>query len=129
MTEQKKVLVAEDEEAVRVAVCAMLREEGYEVLCAENGEKAYEMALDQQPDLLLLDVIMPKKHGVELVKDVRSTDWGRAVPIVLLTNYTSDPYVKSLVTEGAVTLVDKNANKLDDLSGIIKKQFKDETYD
>ncbi len=78
-----RILVAEDEPDMLMGLRENLQFEGYEVLEASDGEQALDMALNQRPDLILLDIMMPKINGFDVCRQVR--DRGHTVPIVMLT--------------------------------------------
>ena len=79
----QKILVIEDEEALRVALSDRLKNEGYAVECAADGEDGFQKALHERFDLILLDVMLPRKKGFDICRDVRSA--GIVVPIIMLT--------------------------------------------
>src|SRR5258708_25908206 len=85
-----KVLIAEDSSTIRRLVAARLAADGYEVIEAADGDEAIELALRERPDLLVLDKGMPKLDGVEVVRALRAVPRTRAVPIVMLTERTSE---------------------------------------
>lgn len=85
MTSQPKVLVVDDELSARVTLEAMLSLENYELYFAENGTQALSMAAKIQPDIILLDVMMPGISGFEVCKQFRSISNLAEVPIVLVT--------------------------------------------
>ncbi|MDD5040622.1 MAG: response regulator [Patescibacteria group bacterium] len=115
MANDKKVLIVEDDESVRRVLHNELEKQGVAVLEAENGEAAFMSALKDHPDLILLDVIMPKMHGMDLLRKLREDDWGKNVPIILLTNFADDPRVVEAVKEGRCELLSKAEAKLDDI--------------
>ncbi|NOT00247.1 MAG: response regulator transcription factor [Phycisphaerales bacterium] len=78
-----RILIAEDEPDMAMGLRENLQFEGYEVLEAGDGEKALDIALKQRPDLILLDIMMPKVDGFEVCKRVR--EHGHTVPIIMLT--------------------------------------------
>ena len=83
----KKVLIAEDEAAMLNALTDKFEGEGCIVLRAENGKIALDLATKEQPDILLLDILMPEMSGMEVLSAIRTgSDWGRKVPIIMLTN-------------------------------------------
>lgn len=86
----KAVLVVDDEEAKRTAVAEALRDEGYDVTEAADGQAALDIALKDHPDLILLDIMMPKMDGITMLGHLRDDEWGYNVPVLLLTG-TSDP--------------------------------------
>lgn len=88
MTKQSKtILVVEDESDMRDALVESLEREGFEVVEAVNGGEGLQEAIARHPDLLILDVLMPKMGGMEMMKKLRQYNaWGRKVPIIMLTN-------------------------------------------
>jgi DNA-binding response OmpR family regulator len=85
-----KILVAEDSRTVRRLVCTRLLADGYEVIEAEDGEQALAAALAEHPAALVLDKVMPKLDGFEVVRQLRERDDTKAVPIVMLTEHTGE---------------------------------------
>lgn len=85
-----KILVAEDSPTVRRLVCTRLRTDGYEVIEALDGAQAYEMATSESPDALVLDKVMPKLDGFEVVRMLREREETRTVPIVMLTEHSNE---------------------------------------
>ncbi|MFA6241761.1 MAG: response regulator [Candidatus Hydrogenedentales bacterium] len=86
-----KILVADDDMASLDVMALALSAEGHEVLCATNGQEAYEMALDNQPDLVLLDIMMPIYSGYEVCELLRNdTTVPANLPVVFLTSMDAD---------------------------------------
>ena len=74
---QKKILIVEDEEDLRKLVAEQLKMAGYEVHQAGDGEEGFATARDVKPDLILSDVIMPKKDGNQFYKELKKTEYKR----------------------------------------------------
>ncbi len=85
-----KILVAEDSRTVRRLICTRLVADGYEVIEAEDGEQALALALSERPAALVLDKVMPKLDGFEVVRQLRGRHETEAVPIVMLTEHTAE---------------------------------------
>jgi two-component system, OmpR family, alkaline phosphatase synthesis response regulator PhoP len=86
MTEGRPtILVADDEEDVRELVSYRLTRSGYDVIDAVDGEEAFRLASERVPDLMVLDVMMPRLDGYELTRRVRAEESLRSVPVILLT--------------------------------------------
>jgi DNA-binding response OmpR family regulator len=81
----RRVLVADDSAAVRRLVGTRLGADGYAVIEAEDGEQALDLALSEQPDALVLDKVMPKMDGFEVVRRLRAHREGSDIPIIMLT--------------------------------------------
>ena len=90
----KKILVieeVEDDASLRNAIHSKLSLEGFNVIEAKNGEEGLAIALANHPDLILLDIAMPKIDGITMMKRLREeNEWGKKVPIILLTNFGKD---------------------------------------
>jgi CheY-like chemotaxis protein len=84
----KKVLIIDDEKDMRVYLEALFRKEGYETTTAENGEEGLWLAEANRPDLITLDVLMPKKSGIKAYRGLRSSDTTKEIPIIVLTGLT-----------------------------------------
>ena len=84
----KKILIIDDENDMRVYLGTLFRKAGYETETAANGEEGLELAETFQPDLITLDVLMPKGSGVRAYRGLRTSATTRSVPIVVLTGLT-----------------------------------------
>lgn len=80
---QYKIAIVEDDESVRTGLELNLAHEGYTVICACNGEEGQEMIEKETPDLIIMDVMMPQKDGLQLCRDLRNN--GNSTPIIMLT--------------------------------------------
>ena len=85
MTEKQKLLIVDDEEDIRELLRFNLEKEGYPILLAASGEEALSLAEKEAPDLILLDLMLPKMDGLEVTRRLRSNDKTRHIPIVMLT--------------------------------------------
>ena len=83
--EKKKVLVAEDDRFLSRAITDKLSKEGFEVLNAFDGEEAIKLAVSKKPDIILLDIIMPKKGGFEVLEGIKIKG-GTKAPVIILSN-------------------------------------------
>lgn len=80
-----KILVVEDEQTTRRMLSFNLKQQGYDVVEAEDGDTAYETAVNEQPDLILLDIMMPGDNGFKVCKKIRATPEFEETPIIMLT--------------------------------------------
>lgn len=98
----KKVLVADDEVHIIHVVAIKLRNNGYEVICANNGAEAYDLACREKPDIVVTDYQMPFMTGIDLIEKLRKNDELRHLPVILLTARSfaiSDEQKASLAVE------------------------------
>lgn len=86
----KRILIVDDEEVIRKFLKIHLDKEGHEVTEAEDGEKAIERIRKGKFDLIICDVMMPKKNGWEVVKEVKSNPSMNGIPVILLTAKNED---------------------------------------
>jgi CheY-like chemotaxis protein len=80
----KKILIADDEETVRALVKKLLSKE-YTVLEADNGEEAVKVAVNQKPDLILMDILMPKMDGLTACYAIKRNQATKGIPVIMLT--------------------------------------------
>ncbi len=96
-----KILIAEDEPDIRELVAFMLRFAGYEVLAASNGEEAVQAATRDVPDLVLMDVRMPRMTGYDACRIMKSTPTLRDIPVVFLSAKGQESEIQSGLEAGA----------------------------
>ena len=82
----KKILIVEDEEIMLDLLGRKLKKEGYEVFTATNGEEGIEVMKAQKPDLILLDIIMPKMGGFEVMRRMRKDPDLKDIPVIIISN-------------------------------------------
>lgn len=82
---KRKILVVDDEKNLLALVCLHLRMAGYEPLFAEDGDNALKLAVEQKPDLIILDLMLPKIDGWEVCKQIRALPEIGSMPIIMLT--------------------------------------------
>lgn len=86
MDEKIKILLVEDDRMISGMYDTKLRQEGFHVILAENGADALELAVQEKPDLVLLDIILPQIDGFAVLQELRLNQKTREIPIVMLTN-------------------------------------------
>ncbi len=97
----QKILVADDEPNIVISLEYLLKREGYTVLIARDGQEALDMIACELPDLVLLDVMMPRKTGFEVCQEVRANDALKGVKILMLTAKGRDTDVAKGTALGA----------------------------
>ena len=120
----KTILVVEDEKAYSHTINEKLRSEGFTVLLANNGEEGLAMALEKHPDLILLDIQMPKMDGIEMVKRLRKDEWGKKAKIIILSNINSMEKTQQALENEVFQYLIKSDIKIDDLVDRINSVLK-----
>lgn len=123
MENKKKILVVEDEVALLEALTEKLRKENFEVLQARNGQEGLQQALANHPDLILLDILMPVMDGMTALTKLRADDWGKTVPIIILTNLSDEQRVSDSLEAGVFDYLVKSGWTLEDLTKKIKDRL------
>ena len=103
-----KILLVEDSKPVRLENQAALHRAGYEVICAEDGETALQIAVKNKPDLILLDLILPKISGPEVLHRLKANPATAEIPVVVLSGLTEKNREK-LMEAGAEDYLEKNS--------------------
>jgi DNA-binding response OmpR family regulator len=100
-----KVLIAEDERDIRDLITFTLRFAGHDVIAATNGEEAYNLALQVLPDLILMDVRMPRMTGYEACKALKAEPSTASIPVVFLSAKGQEAEVQTGLEVGAVEYI------------------------
>ncbi len=98
---EKKVLLVEDEENIILGVRTCLEAVGYEVYVVEDGEAALSFVRGEHPDLILLDLLLPKVDGFEVCSNLKNSENTKDIPIVVLTAKASDEDRQRAMSLGA----------------------------
>jgi DNA-binding response OmpR family regulator len=101
MLKEKKVLIAEDEPDIRGLVAFSLQYAGFVVVEALNGEEAIKKAEEEQPDLILLDVRMPKMNGYEACRKLKAQESTKHIPVIFLSARGQEAEIKHGLELGA----------------------------
>ena len=111
----ERILLAEDDRILRKAGETALRKKGYDVIAAVDGEDALAKARENPPDLVLLDVMMPKVHGFEVLRGLKDDSRLRDIPVIMLTNLEQPSDMQRAAEGGAFGYLVKSNLDLDDL--------------
>jgi len=120
---QHSVLVIDDEESLVNVLERKFGDEGMTVYTANNGREGLEVALREHPDVILLDIMMPEMDGFDVMRHLQQDEWGRTVPIILLTNSSSIETVAKAVHTGMSEFLVKTDMRLDDVVGRVKQHL------
>lgn len=118
LNRQKKILIVEDDRNMREALAEAFTDGGFEVLVEEDGKAVADVAKEQSPDIVLLDIILPKKDGFEVLSELKEDNETRKIPVILSTNLSDPSDIQKALDLGATTYLVKSNYSLDD---IVKK--------
>jgi len=114
----KKILLVDDDPGIHMIIVPILSKAGYLAISAKNGEQALQLALNERPDLIILDVIMPGIKGRDLCKKIKAYEVLKSIPVVFLTAKDSEDDIKAELEAGAITHLTKPVNPTDLLKTI-----------
>lgn len=109
---KNKILLAEDDRLICRAYEASLKQEGFEVVLAGDGEEALQKISDFTPDLILLDLIMPNKNGFEFLEAIKPDAKLKKIPVIVLSNLGQDSDVERAKALGAVDYLIKSDSSI-----------------
>ena len=119
----KKILIVEDNKGLAKVLSNSLHSENVSILEAGNGEDGLALALKEHPDLILLDVVMPKMDGITMLQKMREDEWGKNASVIILSNLSDQNRVADAMTEGVFDYLIKDDWSLDDLITRVKTKL------
>jgi len=125
----KKILVIEDEYSLRKGVSEILMFEGYNTLEAENGRIGIQLALENLPDLILCDIMMPEMNGLTVLDELRKTESTRLIPFIFMTALSERSNIREGMNLGADDYITKPFTREDLLSAVNTRLIKAESIE
>ena len=119
-----KILFVEDESALQKTMNEILQQEGFEVLSAYDGKTGLETAQKEKPDLILLDLILPKMEGFEVLEHLKADEGTKQIPVIVLTNLEGVGDVDRALSMGATTYLVKANYELEEVVRKIRESLK-----
>ncbi len=113
MPERKKVLVVDDSRTAQMMTALIVSKASFEVLTASDGEEGVQKALAEKPDIILMDVMMPKMDGFEACRALRANDATREIPIIMVTTRGEADKVEVGYDAGCTDYVTKPINSVE----------------
>ena len=117
----KKVLIIEDDNILQQAMATALKDAGFEAVQALDGEEGVKKSAEETPDLILLDLLMPKKDGWETLKEIKDNPKTKKIPIMVLTVYEGEDSISKCVEMGANGYLIKSKYSLDEIVDKVKE--------
>jgi len=120
----KIILLVEDEPTLQKTLSLALTQEGYEVKSALDGEIGLRLAREVKPDIVLLDLILPKMDGFEVLDELKKDETTKNIPIIVLTNLESTQDIEKALALGATNYLVKANYDLKDVIEKVKDNIK-----
>lgn len=117
----KNILFIEDERELHKSLKEILEIENIELLSAFDGEEGLKKAQETKPDLILLDLVLPKLHGFDVLKKIKEDEELREIPLIILTNLEGVDEVEKALELGATTYLAKSSYTLMEIVKKIKE--------
>ncbi|MDD4995908.1 MAG: response regulator [Patescibacteria group bacterium] len=121
--EKKKVLIIEDEKILLYALKEQLQRENFELIFASDGEEGLKSVLDNKPDLVLLDLVMPKKNGLEVLKEMKKNKNPEIqnIPVIILSSLGQESEIREGLKTGAEEFLVKTEFSMQEITEKVKK--------
>lgn len=116
-----KIAIIEDDAAIAQMYRMKFEAEGYQVETAENGQLGLKLAKQMQPDIVLLDLMMPEMNGDEMLAKMRQTDWGKDIKVIILTNMGEQEAPATLQNLGVSAFIVKADMTPRQVANLVKK--------
>jgi DNA-binding response OmpR family regulator len=117
------VLIVEDEQDVAIVLAKRLKDEGFEVIMAQDAYEGFSLALKDKPDLVLLDLMLPAGGGLQVLQNIRNSSKIMNMPVVVITGIKDVEYEKKVLKAGVEAYLEKPYD-FEKLKGIIQKILK-----
>ena len=116
-----KILIVEDDPLMSRMYQKIFTFEGYEVAMAGNGEEVLEAAKKGKPNLVLLDVMMPKMNGLEVLEKLKIDPETKGIPVIMLTNLAGQKDAETALAKGAVKYIIKSEHEPKEIADMVKQ--------
>jgi len=121
---KKRILIVEDEKTLRETLEDYLKEDGFEVKIAKDGETGMNLIKEEEFDLIVLDIILPKKDGFKILEEVKKDEKRKNIPVIILTNLESVEDIQKAFERGVTNYLVKSDHSLVEVSEKIKEILK-----
>ncbi len=118
---EKKILVIEDEGILLELLSDKFKDSGFKVFSAQSAEAGIKLALKFHPEMILLDIILPQMDGLTMLKKLRKDNWGKGVPVIILSNLNDQKKVSEAMKIGVYDFLVKSNVKLSDIVKQVKE--------
>lgn len=122
-TPKKKVMIVEDDNLLLVTLSHQFEDAGYEVITAANGEQGVTNFFAEHPDAVIMDVMMPRKDGVEMLEEIREKAPDDRTPFIVLSNANDMDYIARAMGNGAVAYLLKSDRQIDSIVKLVEEKI------
>lgn len=119
--QNKRVLIIEDEPTLQSALTRTLKDEGFEPLSAYDGVEGIEKAKEEKPDVILLDIVLPKKDGFTVARTLNEDTDTKHIPVIALTNLGAPEDIERMLECGVKNYLVKSSHSLEEVAQKIKE--------
>lgn len=123
MSKKKYILIIEDERKLAFALEMQLAKEGFDIKIAWNGEEGMDEIIKQKPDIILLDLILPKLSGMDILRNIRKSENLKDLPVLIITNLVDDAVSLEADRLGVIDYLIKSNMSLSSIVELVKKYF------
>jgi len=117
----KNILFIEDEAVLQDAFGEFLKQKGYKITKALDGETGLRLAKSENPDLIILDLVLPNKEGFEVLRELKEDEKTKDIPVIVLTNLEGIKDIDRALSSGATTYLIKTQYNMEEIIEKIKK--------
>jgi len=118
-----KVLIVEDEEALRKVLQEKMENAGFETFAAKDGAEAWDMAKSKNPDIILLDLVLPKRSGFDVLGMLKQDPGLKDIPVIILSNLAEDENLKKALAMGAEDYFVKAQHPINEIVDKVKTRL------
>lgn len=123
----KKVLIVEDDPLLRTVLVHQFEEAGFEAIGAQDGSEGALQYFMEKPDAVVLDVMMPKKTGLEMLEEIKAQDPGTRTPFIVLTNSNEMEQVARAASAGVMAYVLKSEPEIEQIVKMVQERLPKDT--
>ncbi len=119
----QKIAIIEDDKAICQMYRIKFEAENFDVETAENGKLGLKLVKEMQPDIILLDLMMPEMRGDEMLRELRKTTWGKNIKVIILTNMGEQEIPEDLAELGVKSFILKADMTPKQVTELVKKEL------
>lgn len=123
MSENKKIAIVEDDPSLSAALHDKFESEGFSVYSAKDGEEGLKVIQESNPDIVLLDIVMPIMDGLTMLKELRKTEIGKSLPVIILTNLNDASSMSESLSDGVRDFLVKSNWKIQEVVDKVKEKL------